>query len=344
MIDRTVAGSKVVLYYQDHGITSASAKTRAASMEMLAQLFKKRGDMVTTSSDGGKLWKRIGAFIKSPDSATRSAALDCMAYLYKVHGDVIYQVLGDLPPRDRDLLDKRIATLGLGSSTRPSGIPVHVKQSPQRAANGRSSPAPPRSAPPSTQSSPRSETSAARPASRMQEPLVVENANGRRETAETPSPPAALPRPRSRPSAESMSSTIGNILTADSDKSVEALKKVQRVLEVSPEDVQGSVQELIEAVHSQLQRIFLAPDALEDPKVFRLTKHLVQTMSNFCDHQTLVEQVDPDNMMILLEQLTVGLLRTDMASADSPIKEMSRYMNMTILRLFATGRRGTIFR
>ena len=45
----------------------------------------------------------------------------------------------------------------------------------------------------------------------------------------------------------------------------------------------------------------------------------------------------------LLEELTLRLLETD----DSPtkkIKDLSRFINMIILRLFATGRRMSIFR
>lgn len=131
-------------------------------------------------------------------------------------------------------------------------------------------------------------------------------------------------------------------MASDLDKSVTALKEVQQILEKSPEDMQSHVEDLVEAVYTQLQRAFSQRDNLQNPKVFRLTKHLVQTLSNFCDHQEMVERLENPIMSMLLEQLTLGLLQTDMAGGE--VKEMSRFMNMTILRLFATGKRITIFR
>jgi cytoskeleton-associated protein 5 len=355
IIDRTVAGSKVAQYYQNFGITSTSAKTRAAAMEMLAQLIKRRGDIISSSGDGGKLYRRIAEFIGSPDNATRTAALDCIAYLYKIHGDAVFTALGELKSKDRDLLKKRIDKLA-SAPVKPSGIPAHVRQSPPRASTsqGSSSPVRTNSRGSSAASSPTSDHEPAPRRLSLKQQVPAPTAP-HRISSELSQLPASDSRPTREMSSNASSATlvsngssspistiISNVLSEDPDRSVEALKRVQQKLERYPAEMQPYVQDLIEAVHIKLQHIFASPDSIREGKTFRLTKHLVQTLSNFCDHSELVEEVNPDNMMILLEQLTIGLLRTDMATGD--VKEMSRYLNMTILRLFATGRRITIFK
>ncbi len=324
-------------------------------MEMLALLIKRRGDIISSSGDGGKLYRRIAEFIGSPDNATRTAALDCIAYLYKIHGDAVYQALGELKSKDRDLLSKRIEKLA-SASVKPSGIPTHVRQSPPRAnlAQAPSSPVVYNAKGSSAASSPGSDHYPApqRLSLRPQAPAPPTHSRDHSGVSQAAAndvrPSTALSTASttttlvSNGSSMQISTIIGNILTEDPDRSVDALKRVQQKLERTPGEMQPYVQDLIEAVHIQLQQIFASPDSLSNMKTFRLTKHLVQTLSNFCDHSELVEEVNPENMMILLEQLSIGLLRTDMATGD--VKDMSRYLNMTILRLFATGRRITIFK
>ena len=50
-----------------------------------------------------------------------------------------------------------------------------------------------------------------------------------------------------------------------------------------------------------------------------------------------------DMLTSLLEELTLRLLETDDSSIKK-VKDLSRFINMIILRLFATGRRMSIFR
>ena len=146
--------------------------------------------------------------------------------------------------------------------------------------------------------------------------------------------------------------TISSILSSDPTRSVDALKKIQRILSVGPDKGPSSPQYrelaehtegLIETITLQMAHIFEHPDDLIVEDNFRLAKHLIQTLNNFCDHAFLAESLTVDILTALLEELTLRLLETD----DSPvkkIKELSRFINMIILRLFATGRRMSIFR
>jgi cytoskeleton-associated protein 5 len=146
--------------------------------------------------------------------------------------------------------------------------------------------------------------------------------------------------------------TISSILSSDPTRSVDALKKIQKILAVGPDAGPSSPQYrelaehtegLIETITLQMAHVFDRPDDLVPEENFRLAKHLIQTLNTFCDHAFLAESLTVDILTSLLEELTLRLLETD----DSPVKkvkDLSRFINMIVLRLFATGRRMSIFR
>jgi cytoskeleton-associated protein 5 len=165
-------------------------------------------------------------------------------------------------------------------------------------------------------------------------------------------PPALYEEPYQNGSAETdeMGLIISNVLSHDSSRSVDALKKIQKILEVSPEagpsnaryrELTEHTEGLIETITLQMNHVF-ETDILEAPN-FRLAKHLIQTLNSFCDHPVLSESLSVDTLRGLLEELTLRLLVTD-ESPESKIKELSKFINMILLRLFATCRRVTIFR
>jgi cytoskeleton-associated protein 5 len=147
-----------------------------------------------------------------------------------------------------------------------------------------------------------------------------------------------------------MSLVISNILSHDPSRSVDALKKIQKVLELPPEAGRNDVrykeladhtEGLIETITLQMSHVF--DQNILEPANFRLAKHLIQTLNAFCDHPMLSESLSVDTLRGLLEELTLRLLITD-ESQESKVKDLSKFINMILLRLFATGRRITIFR
>ncbi|KAG1782460.1 armadillo-type protein [Suillus placidus] len=146
--------------------------------------------------------------------------------------------------------------------------------------------------------------------------------------------------------------TISSILSSDPVRSVDALKKIQRILVTKPEDGHASpeyrelaehTEGLIETITLQMAHVFERPEDLVSDDNFRLAKHLIQTLNTFCDHIFLAESLTVDILTPLLEELTLRLLETD-ESHVTKVKDLSRFINMIILRLFATGRRMSIFR
>lgn len=151
---------------------------------------------------------------------------------------------------------------------------------------------------------------------------------------------------------EDITLTISTILSSDPSRSVDALKKIQKILSTGPEagpsnphyrELAEHTEGLIESITLQMAHVFERPEELVADENFRLAKHLIQTLNNFCDHGILAESLTVDILTSLLEELTLRLLETDDSSIKK-IKDLSRFINMIILRLFATGRRMSIFR
>ncbi|KAI0302252.1 ARM repeat-containing protein [Russula brevipes] len=161
-------------------------------------------------------------------------------------------------------------------------------------------------------------------------------------SAETPGDPEVPPD-----SLNGITLTISSILSSDPDRSVDALKKVQKILQLGPEagpaspqyrDLAEHTEGLLETVTLQMSHAFDKP---EDH--IRLAKHLIQTLNAFCDNPLLAESLTVDILTALFEELALRLLQTDDCQ-DKEVKNLSRFINMIMLRLFSTGRRITVFR
>jgi cytoskeleton-associated protein 5 len=158
---------------------------------------------------------------------------------------------------------------------------------------------------------------------------------------------------RGSPESNDVGLMISNILSNDPTRSVEALKKIQKVLEPGSgpgmplshafQDIAEHSEGLIETITVQVSHVFDRVDELLDSANFRLAKHLMQTLHSFFTHTLLAESLTMDAIMTLLEELTLRLLQTD-ESADSNVKEISRFINLIILKIFATARRISVFR
>lgn len=157
---------------------------------------------------------------------------------------------------------------------------------------------------------------------------------------------------RQSESPDDITITISSILSNDPARSVDALKKIQKVLDVGPEegpsspayrDLAEHTEGLIETIILQMAHVFERPEKVSQKENFRLAKHLIQTLNSFCDHTFLAESLTVDILTSLLEELTLRLLETD-NSNDNQLKDLSRFINMIVLRLFATARRMSVFR
>lgn len=184
------------------------------------------------------------------------------------------------------------------------------------------------------------------------EPIEEEhNIGDRHRTSDHPDPESHHLTRQSEPS-DDITITISSILSNDPARSVDALKKIQKVLDVGPEegpsspayrDLAEHTEGLIETIILQMAHVFERPEKVSQKENFRLAKHLIQTLNSFCDHTFLAESLTVDILTSLLEELTLRLLETD-NSNDNQLKDLSRFINMIVLRLFSTARRMSVFR
>lgn len=369
IIDRTVPSSKVLQFCVEYGVESTNSKTRAASLEMLSQLIRKRGD-IAPSASAHKLYRRIAEQISSADSNTRNYALDCIAFLHKYSGNAAFAYADGLPHKERDMLQNRIEKLAGPRSTPPS-----AQHSPPRHSGAEAETSSPaqsqrkvstasgsvRLEP--TEVSSRSEHNARvvsqgdRPSpyeqeleARRREPFAVQaqlvkthyNARDRLMAAKTALPPPPYPEPK--PDAQlpdpSIADSIAEADTPNPADCVKALKQLQADLVETPDLFKGHVITLITVISKQFAKLFERQTTIDEPGMFRMAKHLIQTMSNFCDAPALLAEMDSDVFQDLLEQLTRGLL---LLTKDEH-KEMAKFVNMTILRLFATSNQIVLFK
>lgn len=99
-------------------------------------------------------------------------------------------------------------------------------------------------------------------------------------------------------SSEDITVAISSILSNDPSRSVDALKRIQKVLEIGPEEGPSSpayrelaehTEGLIETITLQMAHVFERPEDVSINENFRLAKHLIQTLNAFCDHIFLAE-------------------------------------------------------
>lgn len=160
-----------------------------------------------------------------------------------------------------------------------------------------------------------------------------------------------LPNAATKDSSDGATVIISSILSSDPSRSVDALKKIQKILDLPPDtqmpesfkELADHADGLIETIVLQMSHVFERPDEVAESGNFRLAKHLIQTLNSFCDHAVLAESLPVEILTSLLEELTMRLLQTD-ESQDPNVKDLSKFINMIVLRIFATGRRITVFR
>lgn len=207
-----------------------------------------------------------------------------------------------------------------------------------------------------------SSNAAIRPVEEPSELPYVARTNGSRTTETTPLPSSdttdtlvdSAPSYDDAPAniANDITITISSILSSDPSRSVDALKKIQKIFMTKPEDGHASpeyrdlaehTEGLIETITLQMAHVFERQEELLLDENFRLAKHLIQSLNTFCDHTFLAESLTVEILTPLLEELTLRLLETDESNVTK-VKDLSRFINMIVLRLFATGRKMSIFR
>ncbi|GAA5933192.1 hypothetical protein JCM3775_002563 [Rhodotorula graminis] len=362
--------SKVFSTILEQGLDNKNARVRSECIEELGQLYARHGVNVHPISQA---LPRIASFIGKPDATTRTAALHAIGAVYTLVGpDATWKAVGQLPPKDRSMLEERLKRTATGAPS--PAPPSRVAPSADRPGTPSGSLRPPapasRLAPPASPSpanghaSAQSRVGIPRPGaipSRLQRPQAA--AAPVEDEQDMPPPPvrrgvpapgfaskAAVRPPSLRPPsgasapfteddlmAETVSdlpSLIDALETDDMTACADVLKLVLREITKNTEHVLLHVDALIDAVTARLELGFTNLTAATPPAQLRLCKHLMSTLTALFDKRTLSQQVSRLPLTGLLADLMGRLLDTADNPVSEPIQSLSKVLNMLLIRVF----------
>lgn len=145
---------------------------------------------------------------------------------------------------------------------------------------------------------------------------------------------------------------ISIILHGSPTSAVNALMRIQRVLAQHTDSavmssnfrsVANHVGGLVDVMVARMARLFDSTTTLGEPADYQLSKHLIHTLNSLCGHPILAESLMVESLTFAFKELTRRLLETT-ESTNVQFKELSRLINMVIIRLFETARRIAVFR
>lgn len=330
----------------ENGLGSRNARTRAECADELGELIQRQGvTMLPTTRALPALAKLIG----DRDAGVRTAALSSIGQVYTLAGaDYVYSQIGQVPDKERTMLDERLkrttTTVAAAAATPLPASPARMPASPAAksggmsrlpalrkpgsvasglgGANGSGSaiPSPRRPQASRIASIPRSSPAMSRHASSGVVSRAGEQEIGVDDMASE--------------NGQDSAATIASIVSADTTRSVEALKRIQSDISQQPETLLADADQLIDALTRQIPVAFDHLDADSPQPVLRLCKHLMSTLSLFFDHKTLGQAVSVDTLSPLLAELTSRLLQTADNTTSESIASLSKVLNMVLIRIF----------
>lgn len=106
--------SKVLGHYMEEGLPSKNSRVRTECLTELAHLFHRYGTQICSLP---KTMPLLAVHISDRDNGVRTGALMAISEVYKVVGDAVWQLVGELPLRDRSLLEERLRRVTVSVSS-----------------------------------------------------------------------------------------------------------------------------------------------------------------------------------------------------------------------------------
>lgn len=139
-----------------------------------------------------------------------------------------------------------------------------------------------------------------------------------------------------------VTAAINDLHHDDPERSVDALKQIQVMLNDTPHFFEDSVQTLTDALLDELDRAFSPPEQMRRPEYFRLVKHLIQSFSGIACNHSLIRKLTFDDLYALLNGLSLRLVQADRLGGTCA--ELSKYINMIIIQSLSTPDRLLVFK
>ncbi|BGP23073.1 microtubule associated protein [Rhodotorula toruloides] len=348
--------SKVFSAILEVGLENKNARVRSECIDELGQLYARHGVGVHPISQA---LPKIASFIGKPDATGRTAALHAIGAVYTLVGpDATWKAVGQLPPKDRSMLEERLKRTASGAAS-------PAPPSRQRGAGDRPG-TPSGLRPPTSRLAPPASPSPAnglstsqgrggipRPAAGIPSRLArpASTTEGLTPRKMMPPPTSRFAAPASRPASSASSApfteddlaaeTISDLSmllealdTDDFGECADVLKSITREITSNAENVLLHADALIDIVTAKMELGFTGLSAATSPAQLRLCKHFMQVLSAFFDKRTLSQQVSRLPLTGLLADLTGRLLDTADNPVSEPIQSLSKVLNMVLIRIF----------
>jgi cytoskeleton-associated protein 5 len=124
---------------------------------------------------------------------------------------------------------------------------------------------------------------------------------------------------------------ITQITSGDPHPSIDALKKLDKILSTQPDMVIPDVDPLVNAITLQVRLAFSALDGRSAP-LTRLCKHLVNALVLLFSNRQLASHVSQDALHRLLQELAHRLLDVDMLSVETG-PQLSKALNVAMVKV-----------
>lgn len=351
--------SKVFSTILEVGLEHKSARVRSECIDELGQLYARHGVGIHPISQA---LPKIASFIGKPDATGRTAALHAIGAVHTLVGpDATWKAVGQLPPKDRSMLEERLKRTASGAaSPAPAARPTVAADRPGTPSGLR--PPTSRLAPPSSPS-PANGLSTSQGRGGIPRPAGIPSRLARPAStaAEGSTPRKMMPPPTSRISAPAQSlsrpassasstpfteddlaaETVSDLPmllealdTDDFSECADVLKSITREITSNAENVLLHADALIDAVTAKMELGFTGLSAATSAAQLRLCKHLMQVLSAFFDKRALSQQVSRLPLTGLLADLTGRLLDTADNPVSEPIQSLSKVLNMVLIRIF----------
>lgn len=293
----------------DNGLKAKNARVRAESVDELGSLVQRQG---MTVCQPNRALPVMATLISDRDPAVRSATLNAFASIYAAIGDALYKHIGSLSDKDRTFLDEKLkrTPTGIASAATPSKASSNG-HAPGTAGASRIGIGKPSGASRLSLSTARSISSASGLRQPSAKPTFTEDAQEADDSPFVASP--ALSGPSTAASSHlshERDAQIDDITSTNLSVSVDALKRVQRDMDKLPTELINCIDQVLEAVTIQMRLAFDGLDSNTPPSVFRLCKHLMQTLTTLFDNVGLSKAVSRSTLELLLAELTRRLLET----------------------------------
>ncbi|KAM3584347.1 hypothetical protein VKS41_003168 [Umbelopsis sp. WA50703] len=338
---RIYPGSKMFNHLLEVTANSKNAKARAECLEEVSALIQRNGVSVMLPQ---KSLPIIAGHISDRDAGVRNAALGAVAQAYTLIGDPVYKYVGRLSEKDMSMVEERLKR----TKTNVSSAPAQPKRTTATDDLHNEQSLPHSELPrPSRLSLNKGKLSLPRPRQYAQPRAEVEPMAGVEHEPERemlrPSGQSFLPEPRgvrSPPKNTSISPEhneymmdflITQITSGDPHPSIDALKKLDKILSTQPEMVIPDVDALVNAITLQVRLAFSALDGRSAP-LTRLCKHLVNALVLLFSNRQLATHVSQDALHRLLQELAHRLLDVDMLSVETG-PQLSKALNVAMVKV-----------